>query len=98
MVDRGKFSKELNAELKKRLMKHKKAYYADISHITNTSDKITDLRLTSDGRHLDSFPEGSEIIQALIMGEVIKDQESKKILDMDRRRGNGCIQRTESVE
>lgn len=79
IIERGRICKEVNKEIKKRLYDQKDIYYADISHVTKQEDGSTDLRLTEDGRHLDYFPKGSRIMQAIVMSEIIKAQEKKRL-------------------
>ena len=78
MEERARITKMMNETIERSVRDEENIYFSDITHITEDELGITDLQITKDGRHLDYFPEGSEIMQALLMGEIIKKYKEKK--------------------
>ncbi|WP_041424700.1 tetratricopeptide repeat protein [Synechococcus sp. CC9902] len=88
--ERNRIMRNFNEQIEKNLSTEKRVYFGSINKIVTNDMYEPEMKLSKDGRHLDNFPQGSKIVQGMIIGEFIKDiySKRKKIKNYAKRERN----------
>lgn len=77
LQDRNLLVKSLNEELKNACKSRNNIIFASLTQVMIDMDALPRLSLSRDGRHLDYFPKGSAVFQAVIFSKFMDSLQSK---------------------